>query len=238
VRRMGAAMSEHLPLTPVHLPSPAAVAPAAPVAHRGGRVYAAWAVVSLLMLLATALVGWLAWDDARAHQDAAQRAQRASDLARELGLVQDQARGLSSQVASLTAENARLQAEARSPTLTMWNSCAGPCTIGPGTVRVGSAPDTFELLIAFTADVPVRTYVFTFQQWSEFDGCGFSVRCVSGTYKAFDAATSVNTTFSDAEGCSGYVWVLQSDSAGTVRPNVRVRYQPAGQPTGVCAGSP
>lgn len=117
----------------------------------------------------------------------------------------------------------------------MWNACAGPCTIGPDQVRVGSVPDTFQLLLTFTADVPVRSYVFTFHQWTQFDGCGFAVRCVTGGYQAFDAATSVDTTFAEAEGCSGYVWVLLADRAGTIKPDVRVRYQPADHPTGVCS---
>ena len=83
--------------------------------------------------------------------------------------------------------------------------------------------------------MPVRSYVFTFHQWTQFDSCGFAVRCVTGGYRAFDPATSVDTTFSDAEGCSGYVWVLLADRSGTIKPDVRVRYQPAEHPTGVCA---
>jgi hypothetical protein len=49
---------------------------------------------------------------------------------------------------------------------------------------------------------------------------------------------SLDQRFSEAEGCSGYVWVLQADRAGTIRPNVQIHYQPADHPTGVCAISP
>jgi hypothetical protein len=186
----------------------------------------------LLPVAVGALValGLVARDDLRARAEVARQAQRADSLARSVST-------LNGQVGGLRAQNGQLQEEARSPTLTMWNSCDGPCSIGPAVVRVGSVPDTFQLLIAFSADVPVRTYVLTFHQWTQFDDCGLSVRCVSGAFTTFDAATSVDRTFDDAEGCSAYVWVLQADRAGTITPNVRVRYRPAAHPTGVCAGS-
>jgi hypothetical protein len=185
-----------------------------------------------------AALGSLAWDDLRLHQAAAQQARRASDLDSRQAAAREQDRRLSSNLAAAQAENTRLAADARNPTLPMWNSCGGPCTIGASGVRVGSVPDTFQLKIAFTSDVPVRTYVLTFHQWTQFDDCGFSLRCVSGSYRAFDATTSLSQTVDDAEGCSAYVWVLQADRDGTIAPDVRVRYQPADRPTGVCAQSP
>jgi hypothetical protein len=212
--------------------------PAAPTARRAGSARLAWAVASLLLLLGAALAAALAWDDARLHQDIGRQARRSADLAGQVGVLHTQNDGLGSQLASLRAQNGQLQGEARNPTLTMWNSCGGPCGIGPNAVRVGSVPDTFQLLITFTADVPVRVYVFTFHQWTQFDGCGFSTRCVTGGFKTFDAATSIDTTFAEAEGCSGYVWVLQADREGTITPNVRVHYQPADRPTGVCTSNP
>jgi hypothetical protein len=195
----------------------------------------AGAAAALTIVVLGGLLALAALDDARAHRDAARAAGQVRDLGGQLAVLRGQRDQLDSQLSALQAENARLQDDARSPTLTMWNACAGPCSIGPNTVRVGSVPDTFELLLAFTADVTVRSYVFTFHQWTQFDTCGFAVRCVTGAYRAFDPATSVDTTFADAEGCSGYVWVIQADREGTIRPNVRVRYQPADHPTGVCA---
>jgi hypothetical protein len=196
-----------------------------------------WAGVCLLLLLAGGLVAGLAWDDVRLHREAAQQARRTDDLAGQVALIRAESDRLGSQLSSLRAENGRLQDSARSPTLTMWNACGGPCTIGPNAVRVGSVPDTFQLLLTFQSDVPVRAYVFTFHQWTQYDSCGFNVRCVGGSYQAFDPATSMDTTFADAEGCSGYVWVLRADHDGTITPNVRVHYQPADHPTGVCAGA-
>jgi len=167
---------------------------------------------------------------------AAREARQVHDLGGQLVVARGQRDQVSAQLTAQRTENAKLQAEATSPTLSMWNACGGgPCTIGPDTVRVGSVPDTFQLLLAFTADVPVRSYIFTFHQWTQFDNCGFAARCVTGAFQAYDAATSVDTTFTDAEGCSGYVWVIQADQNGTIVPNVRVQYQPADHPTGVCA---
>jgi len=196
----------------------------------------AGAAAALAILLLGGLLVLVALDDARAHREAATASQRVRDQGGQLAVTRGQRDQVSAQLEALRAENARLQAEAQNPTLTMWNTCAGPCAIGPDVVRVGSVPDTFQLLLTFTADVPVRSYVFTFHQWTQFDNCGFAVRCVSGSYQAFDPATSVDTTFTDAEGCSAYVWVIQADREGTIEPDVRVRYQPADHPTGVCAG--
>jgi hypothetical protein len=198
----------------------------------------AGAVVALTLVGVAALLSYVAWDDSRAHQQAAQATYRGDELARQLRASQDQTDRLDEQVSSLRTDNTRLQGDARNPTLIMWNSCGGPCTISPGAVRVGSVPDTFQLQIDFTADVPVHAYVFTFHQWTQFDNCGFSTRCVAGKFQAFEAATSMHQVFDEAEGCSGYVWVLQSDRGGTIRPNVKVRYLPAAQPTGICAANP
>jgi hypothetical protein len=196
------------------------------------------AVAAVLLGCLLAVLGYLAWDDARSHQAAALQARRAADLRQQVADVRDLNRRLDAESTATRADNQRLQAVAASPTLAMWNSCGGPCTVGANTVRVGSVPDTFQLHIGFTSDVPIHTYVLTFHQWTEFDNCGFSLRCVTGNYRAFDATTSLSQTVDDAEGCSGYVWVLQADRDGTIKPDVKVRYLPADHPTGVCAASP
>src|SRR5438874_664639 len=101
----------------------------APRRLRRARVAAA-----LLVLLAGGLVAALAWDDVQIHREATRQAHRIDDLGRQ---VADTRAQLGSELAALHAENGRLQDAARNPTLTMWNACAGPCTIGPDTVRVG-----------------------------------------------------------------------------------------------------
>lgn len=193
------------------------------------------AAAALLLLLVAGALAALSLDDLRLRGETDRQARRGDTLARQVAGLRARSDQLGAQVAALQADNARLHDQASRPTLEMWNSCAGPCGIGPDAVRVGSVPDTFQLLVTFTADVPVRTYFFTFHQWTQFDGCGFDVRCVVGSYRALDPSTSVDTTFGDAEGCSGYVWVLRADRDGTITPNLRVRYQPADHPTGVCA---
>jgi hypothetical protein len=194
------------------------------------------AVVLGVLVLAAAVA--LAWDDVGAHRLAAGQARRADDGARALARASDRASELETQLAQMRTDNSQLQAQARNPTLSMWNSCGGPCSIDANSVRVGSVPDTFELQIDFTADVPVRAYVFTFHQWTQFDGCGLSTRCVTGTFRTYDATTQMSQHFTDAEGCSGYVWVLQADRAGTINPDVKVHYQPADHPTGACLERP
>ncbi|HKA08947.1 MAG TPA: hypothetical protein VKI99_00580 [Candidatus Dormibacteraeota bacterium] len=228
-------MSEQDYFDPVRLAPP--MGGSAEHARRGrGRV--SRAVVALLVTCAVALVGYLVWDDSSAHQQRTAEAHRADRLTRQVSALTAEASRLNSELTALRDDNARLRSQASNPTLPMWNSCGGPCTIAPNSVRVGSVPDTFQLQINFTADVPVRTYIFTFRQWAQFDQCGFAVRCVTGSYRAFDAATSFSQTVDEAEGCSAYVWVLQADRQGTIKPDVRVHYQPASQPTGICAVNP
>lgn len=194
--------------------------------------------LAIVVGCAVVLLGILGWDDFRTHHDVGQQAQRANDATRQLAASQARGRQLAADLATVRAQNGQLQSQARYPTLDMWNSCGGPCTVNPSAVRVGSVPDTFELQVEFTSDVPIHTYVFTFHQWTQFDGCGFSARCVSGSYTAYAATTSLKQTFADAEGCSGYVWVLQADGSGTIQPDVKISYRPADHPTGVCAQSP
>jgi hypothetical protein len=201
--------------------------------------------VALLVTGVVALLAYLAWDDARVRQSAALQAQRADDVDRQLAasraevdLLKKQVASMTAQTSQLQAQNNQLQTQLRSPTLAMWNSCKGPCTISSGGVRLGSVPDTFQLQINFSSDAPVRVYVLSFHQWTEFDSCGLSTRCVAGAFTAYGPATSMQQNFDDAEGCAGYVWVLQADSDATVKPDFKVRYMPAAQPTGVCAGSP
>lgn len=197
----------------------------------------AWALVALTTC-AVALLGYLGWDDVRFHDKAAQQTARAAGLSTEVTMLKSEQASLNQELTAVQSDNARLLSQARNPTLAMWNSCGGPCTIAPNSVRVGSVPDTFQLQINFTADVPIRAYVFTFHQWTQFDACGFNIRCVSGSYRNFNAAMSLSQNVDEAEGCSGYVWVLQSDREGTIKPDVKVRYQPASQPTGVCTFNP
>jgi hypothetical protein len=225
---------------PMSLPAPHSTPLAQPGAGARPRAkrLAIWASAAAAALLAAGALASLARDDVLAHRDASDQARRARDLGVQLGVAHAQAASLDTQLSALRTQDAQLQAQLRNPTLAMWNSCGGPCAIGPGSVRVGSVPDTFELHLAFTADVAVRAYVLTFHQWTQFDDCGFSVRCVSGDYQVYGPGELRGDAFAGAEGCSGYVWVLQSDGSGTITPDVRVRYLPASQSTGVCAASP
>lgn len=230
------AMSEQESI-PVPVPDPPA-STATPAAATGRRArWPVWAALAVLAACAAAGMGALGRDDLRLHQTVAQQARRVGELDARLAAERARDSGLSSSLAAAQAENGSLRAEARNPTLSMWNACAGPCTMRASGVRVGSVPDTFQLQINFTSDVPIHTYVFTFQQWTEFDDCGFSLRCVTGSYRSFGPTTSLSQTVDDAEGCSAYVWVLQADGDGTIKPDVKVRYQPADQPTGACVQS-
>ena len=125
--------------------------------------------------------------------------------------------------------------EVTKPDLLTWTDCGGPCTVGPGSVRVESVPDTFRVHIRFTSTVPVTAFILGFDQWAEYDFCGFSTNCVTGAFKTFGPATEMDQEFSDATGCSGYVLVLAAGRSGTIKPAFSAQYDPADHITGICA---
>ena len=157
----------------------------------------------------------------------------ASSLAQELAV--SRARATEDLALYQRDEYLLLHPEITKPDLLTWTDCGGPCSVGPGAVRVESVPDTFRVHIKFTATVPVTAYILGFDQWAEYDFCGFSTSCVAGSYKTFGPATSMDQQFSDATGCSGYVLVLAATKAGTISPEFSAQYDPASHITGICA---
>ena len=170
---------------------------------------------------------------ASAQQQVARLTVHSSGLSQQLGRAQ--ARAALEQGLYQKDEYLLTHPEVAKPDLLTWTDCGGPCAIGPGSVRVESVPDTFRVHIRFDATVPVTAYVFGFDQWAEYDFCGFSTGCVSGSYKTFGPANSMDTQFGDATGCSGYVLVLAATRQGTIKPDFSAQYDPASHVTGVCS---
>jgi hypothetical protein len=151
----------------------------------------------------------------------------------------DQKTSLEQTNSQQTSDIARLRTELAHPTLTQWTACKNGCTMGPTSWRVAGVPDTFKLLVSYTATTPVAVYFMTFPQYIQFVRCGswdcvYSKDSKAGWYPPSTSLT--NGVFDEAEGCSGYVVVFKSTGYGTITPNVRVTYQPADHATGVCAG--
>lgn len=187
------------------------------------------ALIALLALALTAAVAaFLEGRHELARADSA--AERSASLQLRLENAQDTVNTLQGQVVVLQDRVASMQ------TMKVWTTCGGPCTIRPGEYLAGGIPDTFQFLMSFTATVPVKSYIFTLDQFAQFKDCGPT--CVSGAYPSFAPATSLNAEFDDAEGCAAYLYVLTAAQSGTITPDVSVRYQPASGPTGVCAQRP
>ncbi len=128
-----------------------------------------------------------------------------------------------------------LETQLQHPSVELWNSCGGPCTMTSNGWRAGTVPDTFDYYVSFNATVPVAVYFLTLSQYVQFTSCGRPT-CVSGTFSTIQATTSVsNSIFTLAEGCASYVAVYQSTQAGVMYPNVRATYNPASSTTGACA---
>lgn len=129
---------------------------------------------------------------------------------------------LTQQVQTLTTD---LDA-ARRPTFSMWNYTQ---TILKGHVLVLGLPDTFTAHIRFTANAPVRARIMHLGQYVQYIGGGASEGIV------YPAATSLDVTFHDAEGCATYVLVLDAATDVTVTPHIDITYAPAPSLTGYCA---
>jgi len=149
--------------------------------------------------------------------------------------LQSQFKDLAAQNLALQNQVQKLKIQNANPTLTMWNSCNGPCNMSPGNWRVGGVPDTFDYNVSFTSTVPVAVYIVTFSQYVQFANCTGQISCVVGSYTQYGPTMSLRgSVFTLAEGCSGYVAVFQSTTTGVINPDVSVTYNPASTVTGTC----
>ena len=136
---------------------------------------------------------------------------------------------------SLALQVVQMQQQLTHPHLEMWNSCGVPCSMTAGKWREGGVPDTFDYYVSFNATVPVSVYFLTLKQYTQFASCG-NISCVTGTYQSIPPTMlATNYEFTLAEGCASYVAIYQSTQNGIISPDVSVTYNPASQPTGVCA---
>ena len=154
---------------------------------------------------------------------------------------------LQSQITQLESQNTYLEGQVQSlnlqanhPTLTIWTSCGGPCTLSATSWLAGGVPDTFTYYASFTANYPVGAYILSLPQYVQFATCpsattGGQITCVSGVYYYQPPTTSLNSVFHLAEGCAGYVAVYYSNASAVMYPNVSVTYNPASSLTGACA---
>lgn len=149
--------------------------------------------------------------------------------------LQSQFRDLVAQNSALQNQVAKLKLQNANPTLSMWNSCGGPCNMASGNWRVGGVPDTFDYNVSFTSNVPITVYIMTFSQYVQYANCTGQISCVTGAYRQYGPTMSLQgSVFTLAEGCSAYVAVYQSTTTGVIYPNVSVTYNPAPTVTGVC----
>lgn len=193
--------------------------------RRGGRapVVLLSILLAVVVVVSAVLISDLAMNNRRETASANTAAARATVEGRQL-------KDLDKQIATLKQSAAH-------PTVEVWNTCGGPCQVGPRQVLVGGAPDTFVLHFAYTSTAPVTLSFLTFHQWTQFDECGFNVTCVTSSYPTYPPTTRQMVDFTLSAGCAGYVYVLTAATPATVKPDVSATYQPAATVTGQCAGS-
>jgi cell division protein FtsB len=171
-------------------------------------------------------------------QDVSNRLQAANNALQD---ANNQIDLLNTEVANLNSTLAALEQASSRPTLGMWGKCSDGqgCVMWGDSWREGGVPDTFALHISFTSTVPVTVYVLSFQQYVHFANCRGDISCVSGTYWYFGPTTFLQDgVFRLAEGCADYVMIYKSFGDGVIYPNVTITYEPATEPTGVCASNP
>lgn len=134
---------------------------------------------------------------------------------------------LQARVSDLTQQVQTLTPLARGAlTFSMWGY---PQTIPRGKVLRLGLPDTFTIHLQFTATAPVRARIMSFDQFVQWMNTGKSDAIT------YPIGTSLDVVFHDAEGCAGYLLVLDSTQDVTITPNMTITRNPNPAGTGVCA---
>ena len=151
---------------------------------------------------------------------------------------------LSAQVANLGAERDALTAKTAdldvqmkilgdrlaiaqtTPTFSMWNSST---LLTGGHFTALGLPDTFTVRIKFSATTAVRTRIMTLDQYVRWRTTGVADAI------NFPASTSLDYEFHDAEGCAGYVVILDAARDSLISPDFVITRAANPLPTGVCA---
>jgi cell division protein FtsL len=202
---------------------------------------AAIALLVLLLLITSSVAMYYHQEYITANgelQDVSNQLQSANNALQD---ANNQIDSLNNEVANLNSTMKALEQASSNPTLGMWGKCGGgsACPMSGGSWREGGVPDTFALQISFTSTVPVTVYILTLEQYVQFSNCRGDISCVSGTYWYFGPSTSLQDgVFTLAEGCGDYVMIYKSLGDGMIYPNVTITYNPAPEPTGVCASRP
>ena len=109
----------------------------------------------------------------------------------------------------------------------MWNT---PLDVEPGHYLAAGLPDTFAARITFKATQPVRAMIMSFDQFVQYKTGG-----VPNPTEVFPATTNLDVTVHEAEGCAGYILVLDAASTATVTPDIMITRRSSPVRTGVCA---
>ncbi len=140
------------------------------------------------------------------------------------------------------ADATTLRAKLMHPTVGIWNSCNGPCTIKFEQFRAGSVGDTFTTHLAFTSDQNVVWAFLTLEQFVNLSTLSGACRTLRGPRQFPGSRTAncltlllkptlvvgesiyvegrdgsgkdVKIDFHLAEGCGSYIYVLTPDTTG------------------------
>jgi hypothetical protein len=116
--------------------------------------------------------------------------------------------------------------------VTVWNV---PATIKPHSYLFSSMFDTFKMQVQLDSNSSVYVYVFTPTEYVDFQENSANAQ----KWEARFSGNIIDFNWNLSTGCAGYVWVVYNPSLQTVlvKPYVTAVYDPAQNPTGVCAAT-
>ncbi len=117
------------------------------------------------------------------------------------------------------------------PLLTIWNE---PSYLGPDSYSFLTIPDTFEIHMVYNASADTNFIIMTNQQYVEW----VNTKDIKNDYVLMQTGSNISVWFNQSAGCAGYIAIIESvsGSAISISPDEQALYDPASQPTGVCAG--
>lgn len=222
-------------------PQPSGLTPASTwrsgVAGRGRRLWTAALAAALVVSLGG--IGLLYLDDTNNQATIRDLTNKNESLTGQNQNLGDQLQVTQGQLTVSRQQVTDLTAKLAHPTLETWNVTQK--LTSPNQYLAVTVPDTFTFHLKLTATGPMNVSILSTQDFSAALNCfnnggGTVDYCMhhSGAARGFLHVTSVNTDFTLAEGCAGYLAIITAPNPVTITPDVSVTYNPASTATGAC----
>lgn len=116
---------------------------------------------------------------------------------------------------------------ASSSTIGIWRTSLGQ-TYPANTVAVGFMMDTFDNHIVITSNKTISLQVLSIPEYEAY------IRGENYTITTNYLSKNIDFWFNESEGCSGYIYLVQTNQSTRVFPDVSAKYNPSSNATGIC----